>query len=76
MSGGSSVTYRISICVHAKGLYDGTMSEITAAPLMHEYRNYCHLCLHIFPLINVTQMLCLPIENADHLHDFLYMVQI
>lgn len=56
--------------------YRYTVSQITAVPLMHEYWDYCHLCLHIFSLINVTQMLCLPIENPVHLHDFLYMVQI
>lgn len=73
--------YRISIFSSDPPLlYKYTVSagekKITAAPLMHQYWDYCHLCLHIFPLINVTQTLCLPNEKPVHLHDFLYMVQI
>lgn len=41
--------YRISISVLLmQVLYDYTVSEITAVPLMFEYWDYCHLCLHIF----------------------------
>lgn len=29
-------------------LYKYTVSKITAVPLMREYWDYCHLCLHIF----------------------------
>lgn len=49
MRGGGFTMYRISIYTRSlQVLYKYTVSEITAVPLMHEYWDYCHLCLHIF----------------------------
>lgn len=51
MREGGITTYRISIffCCNPC-MYSSTIkvSGITAVPLMHEYWDYCHLCLHIF----------------------------
>lgn len=48
MRGGGFVMYFHLCSGPCKEPYRYTVSQITAVPLMHEYWDYCHLCLHIF----------------------------
>lgn len=73
MRGVGCTTYRISIFA---ALCQYTVSGITAVPLMCEYWDYCHLCLHIFLWLMSSKRCVFQMRTLFICMIFLYMVQI